>query len=331
MVDAVTHLEKVITGEVSAVTHLEKVIAEETTAVTYTEKVIAGEAPPITHLQRVIAGVETPVTHLEHVWAGGTPTPTEHEYTGAVPYTFTADGTPLLDWYIKGNTVQNGTPTPSAPIAVNGVGTLDSGDYKIPISSGDTTTNLYLGSTQTTRKITKYTFTGNETTFSCVATTDGQNYCVVYRFIDFGMTDIKDFDKIMQDIDYPIFISSHFVEKTNHNSDFNDIKSGEVGANTVSAAGNRYIIFCVSGLTTAAEYSAWFAQQYANGTPVEVYYILETETTGIVNEPLRKIGDYVDTLTATQSGVSIPTNNGSNTLDVDTTLKPSEVYIKYMG
>lgn len=27
----------------------------------------------------------------------------------------------------------------------------------------------------------------------------------------------------------------------------------------------------------------------------------------------------------------LPTNNGSNTLDVETTLKPSEVYIKYKG
>lgn len=73
---AVTHLEKVIVGEVSSVTHLEKVIAEETTAVTYTEKVIAGEAPPSTHLEKVIAGIASPVTHLEQVWAGRTPEPT---------------------------------------------------------------------------------------------------------------------------------------------------------------------------------------------------------------------------------------------------------------
>ena len=72
--NAVTHLEKVIVGEVSAVTHLEKVIAGEVSAVTYTEKVITGEAPPITHLQKVITGVESPVTHLEHIWAGKVPT-----------------------------------------------------------------------------------------------------------------------------------------------------------------------------------------------------------------------------------------------------------------
>ena len=120
--NAVTHLEKVIVGEVSAVTHLEKVIAGETSAVTYTEKVITGEAPPITHLQKVIAGEANPVTHLEYVWTGGTPSPTEHEYTGAVPYTFTANGSPLISWRISGNTVQSATPTPDNPIMPEGTG-----------------------------------------------------------------------------------------------------------------------------------------------------------------------------------------------------------------
>ena len=48
-------------------------------------------------------------------------------------------------------------------------------------------------------------------------------------------------------------------------------------------------------------------------------------------EPLQKIGDYADSLTATQTSVTIPTNNGSTTIDVDTTVKPSEVYIKWKG
>ena len=127
--EAVTHLEKVIAGEVSAVTHLEKVIAEETTAVTYTEKVIAGEAPPITHLEKVIAGVADPITHLEYVWAGRTPEPTEHEYTGAVPVEILADGTPILDFLISGNMEQSGTPTPQTPIQPQECGDLSENIY----------------------------------------------------------------------------------------------------------------------------------------------------------------------------------------------------------
>ena len=201
--------------------------------------------------------------------------------------------------------------------------------YKLPIFSGGVTTNAYMGEVQSTRKIKKYTFTGEETVYSCVATTDGQNYCVGFRFIDFGMTDIKDFDYIMTNIEYPIFISSHFSEKTNTNSDFNDIQPNQVGANSVtSTTNNRYIIFCVSGLTTASDYAAWFAQQYANGTPVEVYYILKTATTGILDEPIRKIGNYNDVVS---NPVSIPTTTGGQTFDVDTTLKPSEVSLTYHG
>ena len=55
------------------------------------------------------------------------------------------------------------------------------------------------------------------------------------------------------------------------------------------------------------------------------------ETTGIVNEPLMKIGDYADTVSMEQAGVKIPTNRGNTVIDVETTLKPSEVYIKYRG
>ena len=35
--------------------------------------------------------------------------------------------------------------------------------------------------------------------------------------------------------------------------------------------------------------------------------------------------------TAEQAGVSIPTVEGSNVIDVLTTLKPSEIYLKYKG
>ena len=77
------------------------------------------------------------------------------------------------------------------------------------------------------------------------------------------------------------------------------------------------------------DFKSYLAQQYTNGTPVTVWYVLATETTGIVNEPLRKIGDYADTVSYEQSQVSIPTLHGNTVIDVETTLKPSQMYIKY--
>lgn len=65
------------------------------------------------------------MTHFERLFAakfGGSPPPEVREYTGAVPVTITADGSPLLDYLITGNTIQNGTPTPDNPIMPQGTG-----------------------------------------------------------------------------------------------------------------------------------------------------------------------------------------------------------------
>ena len=81
--------------------------------------------------------------------------------------------------------------------------------------------------------------------------------------------------------------------------------------------------------TTVADFKSYLASQYAAGTPVTVWYVLATDQTGIVNEPLMKIGEYADTLSMEQANVEIPTARGTNTLDVLTDVKPSEIYIKY--
>lgn len=46
----------------------------------------------------------------------------EKELTGVVPLLFNADGTPLLDYLISGNTVQSGTPTHDSPVMPDGTG-----------------------------------------------------------------------------------------------------------------------------------------------------------------------------------------------------------------
>lgn len=78
-------------------------------------------------------------------------------------------------------------------------------------------------------------------------------------------------------------------------------------------------------------WKSYLAQQYTAGTPVTIWYVLSTPTTGIVNEPLCKIGDYADELSSTDAGVAIPTVKGNNTLTVETDLQPSEMSITYRG
>lgn len=351
----------------------------------------------------------------------------EHEYTGAVPVTFTADGTPLLDYLINGNTVQSGTPTPDNPIMPEGTGDrtenlldnnpLTQGDgyadnalliengtlqyntafwvteyisitegtyyyyndisrvsyafinfynsnktrigsvkqkflqaqeefnltelvvpqgtsyirmtidkqstlnclydiqlssyilygYKIPISSAGQTMPIYLGEVETTRRIKKLVLTGGQhdgdigiTPRGIIYITPlrtlknvGDAYCTHYKYVNQN-----------QGIDMP------------YNS-------------FTTRGGDDTSLWFKTEYATIADFKDYLADQYANGTPVTVWYVLATEETGIVNEPLMRIGNYADTLSHAQAGVSIPTANGSTTLDVETAVKPSEIYIKY--
>ena len=85
----------------------------------------------------------------------------------SLPADVYADGTNATVG-LKGNMSQTGTPTPSSPIQPQECGDLETtgahaGQYKTPISSASTTTPVYLGEVQTTRKIKKLVLTGNET------------------------------------------------------------------------------------------------------------------------------------------------------------------------
>ena len=256
------------------------------------------------------------MTHFERLFAakfGGSPPPQVREYTGAVPVTITADGTPLLDFLISGNTVQNGTPTPQNPIMPQGCGDLETvgakaGQYKIPISSANTTTPVYLGEVETTRKIKKLVLTGEE----------NFNTDTYLRFSIF-IGDIKTSTSRTGHSYCSHYECLYHAEP--YDNDWNNVYYQSGG--TLYLHDRRF--------DTVTAFKSYLAQQYATGTPVTVWYVLAEPTTGIVNEPLMKIGNYADTLSKSQAGVSIPTNNGSTTVDVDTTVKPSEVYIKYMG
>lgn len=401
------------------------------------------------------------MTHFERLFAakfGGSPPPEVREYTGAVPVTITADGTPLLDLLISGNEQHTGTPTPDSPIMPQGCGertgnlarfyqeemqdtfygvditvknaeitlngtvasgsghwveigykfgggteqtndvvipckrdisytitteildgdssevrtisfgasntlrtinigssstTTFSGDinrifislgaggvtfnnlkfrvmfnegsealpyepygYKIPILSNSTTTPVYLGEVESTRRIIKYEFNGSEAWAKNSASVT--EYIYYLANLKEGLTRI---DMLCSHL--PIATSD--ISPTNAGVQLFSNKTTlliNVGSDVMNAQPSGNI---VDGL------KEYLAAQYAAGTPVTVWYVLATEVTAVVNEPLMRIGDYADTLSKTQAGVSIPTNNGSTTVDVDTTVKPSEVYIKYMG
>jgi len=231
------------------------------------------------------------------------------EYTGALPITINANGEPLIDYRIYGNTVHTGTPTPENPIMPIGCGELETtgahaGQYKLPILSNSTVTNIYLGEVETTRRIKKLVLTGEE---NWVKRTFGNRkhtfeHAQIFRLIG-GQC-------------------SHYANYTAADIDMVD---GVYLSNTFR------IIITDLRFTAVTDFMDYLAAQHTAGTPVTVWCILTEPETGIVNEPLMKIGNYADTIDSTQTTAQIPTSKGTNIIDYDGTPKPSQMYIKYLG
>lgn len=184
--------------------------------------------------------------------------------------------------------------------------------YKIPISSAGQITPVYFGEVETTRRIKKYEFTGQE----------------IITFYDTSATRVGFYfnrgDAVLNG--RTIGICSHF--KTQITPASSTIDGVTFGANDK----NFYFTFSASSvseynLTDLQSIKDWLVSEYAAGTPVTVWYVLAEPQTELVNEPLMKIGDYADTV----SGITIPTITGKDTVDVLTTLKPSEVSLSYTG
>ena len=216
---------------------------------------------------------------------------------------------------LKGASSLSGVPSPTNPIQPQGCGDLETtgvhaGQYKIPISSASTTTPVYLGEVETTRKVKKLVLTGEE---------QWEMHPSVMSL--FRSVYINDY----------LFNESNIILCTHYRSIVNTgaagVSNGETCFYYNTASTARIIYIKDETFTSAADFKSYLAAQYAAGTPVTVWYVLANEETAVVNEPLMRIGDYADTV----SGITIPTITGRDTFDVETTLKPSEVELTYTG
>lgn len=175
--------------------------------------------------------------------------------------------------------------------------------FKIPISSAQTINN-YLGSIQSTRQINKIVFDGTETGW------DKGTYAFYYTIND-------------------MYIRSQVI-CTHY--EYYDGTSSSAPTNSISTASgvgtSIWIKTADHDTTTLDQWKAYLQAQYAAGTPVTVYYVLNTATTGTVNEPLMAIGTYADSIS---NAAAIPTTDGANNISVDTTVQPSEFTATWTG
>lgn len=232
-----------------------------------------------------------------------------YSLTEQPPISFNADGNPLASWSMLGNGQQSGTPTPDNPIMPEFVGTLDNTDWTIPITCAGQTVPVYLGQTRTVRKVKKLVLTGEE----------GWS-----RHTDTGTLVLA-----VSGSDAAYLISGEVTCMCTHYPAQNNTSSySQMVDKTICMRANSSNIWIRdTDYSTSTEFKAYLAQQYANGTPVTVWYVLATPETALVNEPLCKIGDYADELYSSDTTVTIPTQNGPNTLTIGSTLQPSSMTI----
>ena len=83
--------------------------------------------------------------------------------------------------------------------------------------------------------------------------------------------------------------------------------------NAYTITSSSDLIMTLDSTYRLADFKGYLQQQYANGTPVTVWYVLATAQTESFTAP------------------SIPTSGTAQSFDVDTTLKPSEVSLTWHG
>lgn len=243
-----------------------------------------------------------------------------NEIYGTVPLYYDGLGYELIDYVISGNAVQDGTPSPDALVDATGCGAWDEAQqsYKLPLTVNGTEYPIYLGQVETTRRIKKLVLTGEEDI--AIRSGNARWYIPIADMkIPAGMGAIEWYCSHYQAIANDAAWTSY-----DYMISWSTVDSG-------SSRGLR--IRDINFLTgaTLAGFKTYLAAQYSAGTPVTVWYVLAEPETAVVNEPLMRIGDYADTISFAQAGVTIPTENGENILDMTSPVKPSEVYIKGKG
>ena len=188
--------------------------------------------------------------------------------------------------------------------------------YNIPISNGQGSAVNYLGSVQSNRQIQKLVLTGQENWYIYEAASSIPYPTYQFYTIGLNMGGKTGLSAYCTIAPYGLTTSTR--------------QNGEYGAYMVSSGADigLQMYGSKSQFPDVTAWETYLQQQYAAGTPVTVWYVLATPETGIVNEPLMKIGDYADSIS---NATSIPTTDGANSITVDTTVQPSEFTATWTG
>lgn len=212
-----------------------------------------------------------------------------------------SDGSNLTDYSFEGQCSQASTPTPSSPVEVECFGDLiasgdNAGKYDIPITSGGVTEHIILSESlckkdnyadslksegAVTRKIKKLVFDGTE------------------GWTNAGISGLSRMSIALSDAALVRdSICSHYI----YDPDNLNVNNHCFITSTLDT-----FMFCDNAnANSLSNWTTFLATQYANGTPVTVYYVLATPTTESVIAP------------------TIPTSSGFSNITIGTSLAPSK-------
>lgn len=229
----------------------------------------------------------------------------EVTFDGEPPLAFESNGNPAKSYIISGNLTQSAIPSLSTPIYAAEVGTLVevgeyTGEYVIPISVAGITRNIYLSAPL--RKIGDY-----------VDTLYSDNSIISRRIAKVVLKGTEGFVGNSNAISYTPKVSgvavmlAHSVCVCSHYSYSNiSLSLAPVNSVVTNAGSGKAIWFKTEFGADKTAFAAYAAEQYANGTPITVWYVLENETTETISRcPV------------------LPLENGNNTLSFGTEANPS--------
>lgn len=239
-----------------------------------------------------------------------------NEIQGSFPLQFKSYADYLKDYRIYGNSVQNGTPTPETPVEVQGVGEYDTelNGYKIPVTvsngTNSVTTPVYISS-EPLHKIGDY-----------ADYVDFKRGVVVRNIEKSVLTGAENFIKNDDDSRTLYWLQQGVPNLASKTVDCTHLPSLIAYAKTPACFARinptcLYLNFGVSIMdaqpsgNTVAGLKEYLTAQYSSGTPVTVWYVIDEPQ----EEPLENL-------------LPIQTIKGSDVLTADTTVQPSEIYIK---
>ena len=216
-------------------------------------------------------------------------------------------GRKLLDYKIYGNSVQDGTPTPDNPIEIQSVGDLvvdkndaNYGKYKIPVKVNDITTNIYLK--EPLRKIGNYADYIDFVNQKVVRNTKLRKFTGDEKWYISGKNfALANWDDGLSVTHVSAYAQGYKCNIAKENS------STSYKFKTHNNQGIDWIIFDFKDDITTLE--GW--KSYLKANDVYVIYSLATPTEETIELP------------------TIPTNEGTNIIEVDKEVLPSNMEAEY--